>query len=341
MRPASAAGAALLVLIAGCTTLTPPPEPGPQPAVEVKQARGEVVASNDRFVLYAPDAGDSFASIAQRFLGHASRQWEIADFNDAARPSPGKIVAIPLRPTNPQGVRAHGYQTVPILCYHRIGSGISRMIVSRQSFEAQLDYLARNGYRVVRLRDIADFVSGKKQLPKKAVVLTFDDGHVSAYQQAFPLLKKYGFPATFFLYTDFLTAKDALNWSQIREMADSGLADFQSHSKTHANLVVRLPDETDQQYRRRLDTEIRVPRELIERNVATKVTEYAYPYGDANEVVLERMTQSGYRLGLTVNPGGNAFFAHPLMLRRTMILGEQSVETFKSALDVFKEVDLR
>src|SRR5688572_10535703 len=333
-----AAGAALLALLAACTTLAPPPEPGAQPAVEAK-ARGEVVARNDRFVLYAPDAEDSFASIAQRFLGHASRQWEIADFNDIARPSPGKIIAIPLRPTNPQGVRAHGYQTVPILCYHRIGGGISRMIVSQKSFEAQLDYLARNGYRVVRLRDIADFVAGKKQLPRKAVVITFDDGHVSAYQQAFPLLKKYGFPATFFLYTDFVTARDALSWAQIREMADSGLADFQSHSKTHANLVVRLPDETDQQYRKRLDTEIRVPRELIERNVATKVTQYAYPYGDANEVVLERMTQSGYRLGLTVNPGGNAFFAHPLMLRRTMILGEQPLEAFRSALEVFREID--
>ena len=300
-----------------------------------------MVARNERFILYTPDAEDSFGSIAQRFLGHASRQWEIADFNDITRLSPGKTIAIPLQPTNPQGVRANGYQTVPILCYHRIGGGINRMIVSTQAFEAQLDYLARNGYRVVRLSDIADFVAGRRQLPKKAVVITFDDGHVSAYHQAFPILKKYGFPATFFLYTDFLTAKEALAWSHIREMAGSGLADFQSHSKTHANLVVRLPDETDEQYRRRLDNEIRVPRELIERNIATKVTEYAYPYGDANELVLERMARSGYRLGLTVNPGGNAFFAHPLMLRRTMVLGEYSLETFRAALETFRPVDLR
>ena len=334
-----AAAPVLLALIAGCATVEPPPGPA-QPVVEAK-ARGQVIARNDRFVLYAPDGDDSLASIAQRFLGNASHQWEIADFNEIARPSPGKVIAIPLRPTNPHGVRANGYQTVPILCYHRIGGGINRMSVSTQAFDAQLEYLARNGYRVVRLSDIADFVAGKKQLPKKAVVITFDDGHVSAYHQAFPLLKKYGFPATFFLYTDFLTAKEALGWSHIKEMAGSGLADFQSHSKTHANLVVRLPEETDEQYRKRLDTEIRVPRELIERNIATKVTEYAYPYGDANELVLERMARSGYRLGLTVNPGGNAFFAHPLMLRRTMILGEYSLDAFKAALEVFKPVDLR
>ena len=132
-----------------------------------------------------------------------------------------------------------------------------------------------------------------------------------------------------------------MSWSQIREMADSGLIDFQSHSKTHSNLTLRLPNETDQRYRERLDAEIRTPRDILQKNLPGRVVHYAYPYGDANEIVLERMTQAEYRVGVTVNPGGNAFFAHPLMLKRTMVFGEHSLDQFRGLLQVFREQALQ
>ena len=124
-------------------------------------------------------------------------------------------------------------------------------------------------------------------------------------------------------------------------MSKSGLIDFQSHSKSHANLIVRLPGESDARYRERVDTELRVPRTVIERNVPGKVTHHAFPFGDANQLVVERLVQTGHELGLTVNPGGNAFFAYPLMLRRTMIFGGASMDNFRSALQVFREVNLQ
>jgi hypothetical protein len=71
------------------------------------------------------------------------------------------------------------------------------------------------------------------------------------------------------------------------------------------------------------------------------VTQYAYPFGDANQVVLDRLAEADCRLGLTVYPGGNAFFAHPLMLRRTMVFGDHEMESFRSALQVLREADLR
>jgi peptidoglycan/xylan/chitin deacetylase (PgdA/CDA1 family) len=179
-------------------------------------------------------------------------------------------------------------------------------------------------------------------LPQRAVAITFDDGHVSAYQYAFPLLKKYGVPATCFLYSDFLGARDALSWAQIREMQASGLIDFQGHSKTHSNLVLKGADESEARYRERLDVELRQPRDVIQHHLGTHVTQFAYPYGDANPAVLERLALAGnYRLGFTVNPGGNPFFAQPFMLRRTMIFGERDMEAFRSALQVFREVNLK
>ena len=336
-RGLAAAGVAWL---AACTTAPPVPRPAP---VAAPQPRPEaIIARNENFVIYAPEDGDTLASLARRFLGAEARSWEIADFNGISAVERGHIVVIPLRPLNPRGVTPAGYQTIPILTYHRVGPRVNRMIVTPDAFEAQLDYLKRNDYRVIRLADLPHFLEGRRALPKRAVAITFDDGHVSSYQYAFPLLKKYGFHATYYLYTDFLGARDALTWAQIREMHESGLVDFQAHSKTHSNLIAKGADESEPRYRDRLDAEIRQPRDLIQRHLPARVTQFAFPYGDANETVLERLTQAGnYKLGLTVNPGGNAFFAHPLMLRRTMIFGEHDLTAFKAALQVFREVNLK
>jgi peptidoglycan/xylan/chitin deacetylase (PgdA/CDA1 family) len=334
--------ALVCALIAGCATPPSPQEPisvlpeavdsGPPPGV---------IARNERFVIYHPGTDDTLASLALQFLGSEAAAWRIADFNGISQVEPGKAIAIPLRPLNPMAIWPEGYQTVPILTYHRVGVRTNRMEVTTRQLDEQFAFLARHGYRVVRLSELADFLTGKRELPKRAVVLTFDDGYTSTYEHAYPLLKKYGFPATVFLYTNFIGAKDALTWPQIRDMAGSGLVDFQPHSRTHANLIVRLPGETDQQYRERLDTEIRAPRDLIRRSLSSDVIYYAYPYGDANDLVLERLTQADFRLGLTVNPGGNASFAFPLMLRRTMVFGDRGLDAFKAALEVFKEIAAR
>ena len=344
MRRAIVTSAFAIALFMGGCASVPPPEPRaatePSEPTEREPQYG-VIARNDRFVIYAPGPNDTLAELAQRFLGDAALEWRIADFNGIAAAKTGSVLTIPLKTLNPMGVSSEGFQTVPVLTYHRIGGRTNRMELTARVFAAQMEYLARNGYRVVHLSELADFLAGKRALPKRAVVLTFDDGYVSTYEHAFPLLKKYGFPATVFLYTNFVGAKDALTWPQIREMSQSGLIDFQPHSRTHANLIVRLPGESEQRYRERLDEEIRAPRDLIRRNLSRAVSSYAYPYGDANEIVLERLAQAEFRLGLTVNPGGNAFFADPLMLRRTMIFGDRGLDAFKAALQVFRETKRR
>lgn len=336
---------ALLFLIAGC--VTPPPPTGEAPtqepaAVEPSApSQAAVISRNERFAVVLPGSENTLASLALEFLGHAERAWEIASFNRITEVIAGQPLVIPLRPVNPMGISAKGYQTVPILCYHRVGPRANLMIMPRETFAAQMEYLAQNNYNVIRLTDLPDFLSGKRPLPPRAVAITFDDGHVSTYQYAYPILRKHGFAATFFLYTDFLGAGEGLTWAQINEMSQSGLIDFQSHSKTHANLIVRQPGETDARYRERIEAELRAPLEVIERNLGRKVAHYAFPYGDANQLVLERLVQSGHQLGLTVNPGGNAFFAYPMMLKRTMIFGGGSMESFRLALQVFRDVNLQ
>ena len=340
------------LLVAACASRAPQPAEGvrsaptPEPAVPVSpaevdrsvpnaQARGQVIARSDRLLVYRPTGDDTLSGVATRFLGAADRAWAIADANSGTALQADVPLVVPLVPLNALGVQPDRVQLVPILCYHRLGSGSSKMVVSPANFEAQMAWLVRNDYRVVRLGDLAAFLAGAQALPQRAVVVTFDDGYESVHRHAFPVLKKYGLPATAFVYTDFLGGGDALTWSQLQEMQASGLVDVQSHSKSHRNLIERRPGETDDRYRANIDTEMRVPREMLERRLSPlKVRHLAYPFGDANDIVLESASRNGFELAATVAPGGNPFYAQPLLLRRTMIFGDMSLEVFKSKLTV-------
>jgi peptidoglycan/xylan/chitin deacetylase (PgdA/CDA1 family) len=339
VRLARCAALLMLALLAGACSTPPPAAPAPVHATAPAQApappaTGEVLARSERFVIYVPTGDESLRSIAARFLGSEDAYWQIGDFNNLTRPEAGQALVVPLKPLNPLGVYGDRYQTVPILCYHRFGPGSGKMVLSAANFAAQLDWLTRNDYQVIRLERLIDYLEGRQPLPARSVVITIDDGYESVYRHAFPLLRKYALPATLFIYTDFIGAGDALSWAQIEEMAASGLVEVQAHSKTHRNLIDRDPGETDASYRQGLEFEARAPRDLIERHVPTRVRHYAFPYGDANEVLLQVLTQQQYRLAVTVNPGGNAFFTQPLMLRRTMIYGEHDLEDFKAKLQI-------
>jgi peptidoglycan/xylan/chitin deacetylase (PgdA/CDA1 family) len=144
-----------------------------------------------------------------------------------------------------------------------------------------------------------------------------------------------------FLYSDFVASADALTWPQMLEMKKSGLIDIQPHSKSHANLVLRLPQETDGQYRQRIRKEMEIPSDVIERRLGDEVFGFAYPYGDTNDEVVEELQRNGFALGLTVTPGGNGFFADPYMLRRTMIFGDDDIAAFAAKLVVFHKSKTR
>ncbi len=297
-------------------------------------ARGTVAGRSERLLVYLPESGDTLAAIAERFLGHAHQAWRVADANGSTwQVTPGAPLIVPLVAANPMGLNGDSVQTVPILCYHRFGAGQSKMIVAPAQFEAQLEWLARNHYRVLRLGELQGFFAAREALPQRSVVITIDDGYESVYRHAYPALKKYGFSATLFVYSDFVGSRDGLSWPQLQEMAASGVIDVQAHSKSHRNLVERSVGENDTSWRHSIEVEVRQPRVVLERGLASvgiRVRHYAYPFGDANEAVLEALQRNDFELGVTVNPGGNPFYAHPLMLRRTMIFGDHTLDDFKA-----------
>jgi peptidoglycan/xylan/chitin deacetylase (PgdA/CDA1 family) len=308
---------------------------------------GKVLGRNEHLLIYQSAPGETLGQIAASFLGSQERAWVIGDYNHIGRPDPARPLVVPLTQPNPMGVYSDRYQTVPILCYHRFGANGSakgnagKMTVSATAFAAQLAWLAQNDYHVLKLSQLEAWLAGKQALPLRSVVITVDDGYESFYRHAFPLLKKYGFAATLFVYTDFVGAADAVNWAELQELVDSGLVSVQAHSRTHRNLIERQSGESDESYTRMLASEVRTPRELIERKLHTPQPHYAYPYGDANEPVLDMLASQHFALAVTVNPGGNGFFAQPLMLHRTMIFGDMSLDDFKARLQISRMVGAR
>jgi peptidoglycan/xylan/chitin deacetylase (PgdA/CDA1 family) len=291
-----------------------------------------VLARDERFAVVVPQPGEDLAVLAERYLGDRGRADVIAEFNrvDAARP--GEALAIPLGPRPPLGMSPAGAQAVTILCYHRFGARANTLTVTPAAFEAQMAYLARSGYTVIPLARLAAFLEGREALPRKSVVITIDDGYRSTYDVAWPVLKRHGFPATLFLYTDFVGAGDALTWAQMKEMAASGLLDVEPHSKSHANLTQRLAEEGEARYRERVRREIDAPIDTIRDRLGLASIAYAYPYGDVNEAVQEHLRAKGVRLGATVTAGGNAFYAPPYLLRRTMVYGSDDLDAFRAKL---------
>ncbi|WP_249937387.1 polysaccharide deacetylase family protein [Roseateles sp. DAIF2] len=328
------------LVLAGCASSpsTPPAAPSPAATPEPVVA-GEVLARSERLLIYRPAPGDSLRGLAASLLGSEERDWQIAEANGGLQQvEPGQPLVVPLAAPNPLGVLSGSYQTVPVLCYHRLGTGGGKMSVSPAAFAAQMDWLARNNYRVIRLGQLAAYLEGREPLPPRSVVITFDDGYESVHRHALPVLRKHGMPATLFVYTDFIGAGDAVSWPQLQEMADSKLIEVQAHSKSHRNLIERQAGESDERYLQNLEQEIRGPRELLEKRLGIQVRHYAFPYGDANEQVLDQLARQRYTLAVSVNPGGNAFFAQPLLLRRTMIFGDHDLEAFKARLQTSRRI---
>jgi peptidoglycan/xylan/chitin deacetylase (PgdA/CDA1 family) len=308
------------------------PVPAPEPLPEVFES--------DDFVIVLAKAGDSAESLSRQYLGDATKAWMIEDYNGTGAFTPGREVVIPKRPWNPSGVEPRGYQLVPILCYHNLGPQTrGRLLMSVSAFEEQMRYLKREGYHVITLRRFLDFAALRQQLPRKTVVLTFDDGWKSFKEYAYPLLKELGFPATLFIYTDFVGARIALSWAEIKELAQEGF-DIQAHSKTHDDMR-RKPAESEEDYNRRMQAELVQPLAVFQQRVGQQPRILAYPYGSHDEDVVRRVRDAGYVAALDVRRQGNPSFTPMLTIHRAQVYSEMNLEDFVRNLTVFSEEAIR
>ncbi len=219
------------------------------------------------------------------------------------------------------------------LTWHKIAQGPdSYTVTTPEKFAAQLAFLKARNANVMRLEDAVRLAKEGKPLPPRAVALGFDDGFKSCYTRVFPLLKKYNWPATLYIYPDWISSGgDSLTWDEVRAMQKSGLVDVQSHSMGHPNLVL-MGAKNGRSYAQRLQHEITGSKRTIEEKLGTKVTQLAFPFGFYDETVLAAVRRAGYDSSWTVNAspfraqfaGGETWFTLP----RYLVFRNDSMATF-------------
>jgi peptidoglycan/xylan/chitin deacetylase (PgdA/CDA1 family) len=304
------------------------------PGLTQRFLRGDVFESESYIVTFARP-GDNAERLAARFLGDAARAWLIEEHNGRRTFVWGQKVVIPRHPGNPAGVYATGYQLVPVLVYHHIGPRAQgRLGVAASAFAQQMRYLKAHGYRTVSLDDLIEFTRLRRQLPRRSVVLTFDDGYTSFLRYAYPILKDLGFTATLFVYTDYVgLGRNALSWDDLRRLADEGFG-LGAHSKTHGELR-RRPAESPGAFDRRVHSELNTPRQLFQARLGRTPRALAYPYGSHDDELIKKVSAEGYVAALSVRREGNPSFVHPLRIRRSQIYADMTLEEFARNLTVF------
>ena len=299
--------------------------------------RGGAFFQGETVAVYVVKKGDRLTNLARRFYGDPEKGWMIMEANELVTFEPGQVLVIPLRPVNPGGLFADGYQVVSVLTYHHFSEQCSNALcMPVDEFARQMAFLKKEGYRAVTMKELLKFIDYQQPLPRKAVAITIDDGYRSVYDLAYPILKKYDFTASLFIYTDFIdNSPNALTWEQLRELTQAGF-EVEAHTISHADLTRKRKGESRANYLQRIRRELKVPRELIRKHLGQNPLWLAYPYGRWNNLVVSMAIEAGYRGGVTVTRGETPFFTNSFKVGRIQVMNPVKGHSFVQLVKFFR-----
>ena len=227
-----------------------------------------------------------------------------------------------------------------------------RIGVNKEHLEQHFAWLKKNNYHVISIQDLLDAMKGRKAMPGNAVMLTFDDGYLSFYTRAMPLLKKYHYPATLAVVGSWLEGneiqdvKPLMSTAQIREVMASGLVEVASHSDDLHHGVMANPQgnehsavtthiysneydeyEKDDDYRKRIFQEMEKSSERHFQLLGMRPRVMVWPYGEYNAIALEAAKQYGMTLTMGLADGSNTL-ADASVMKRMIITDDPDTKQF-------------
>ena len=215
---------------------------------------------------------------------------------------------------------------LPILMYHHIikKGDINSSIVKENKFKKDMKYLFDNDYTPVHIIDIYNHLVNGEDLPKKTIIISFDDGYRSNYKLAFPILKKYNFKSEISLLSGYIKERpsgiiERLNLEEIKEMNDSGLINFQNHTwdmhtlngKAYLNNdkrakgIKKLKEESLNIYKNRIYIDFDKSNKFIFKVTSDKPYLFVYPYGLYNKTYEKMIKEKGYISSFITKEGFN------------------------------------
>jgi peptidoglycan/xylan/chitin deacetylase (PgdA/CDA1 family) len=202
------------------------------------------------------------------------------------------------------------------LCYHNIEdkSSMKALTISVEQFEREMQGIKDAGFTVIPMQDFIAWRRNEKNIPHKSCLITIDDGWISSYTNAWPILKRFNYPFTLFIYVNYVgTGGKSMSWEQLGEMRDAGV-DIQCHTYSHANLKnPTLAHSLDARNMALVKAdiaslgmdgwmrkEIIESKKVIEQRLGIKVNALAYPFGVYNEKARQLVKEGGYEAAFTV-----------------------------------------
>ncbi len=232
----------------------------------------------------------------------------------------------------PIPVSATGTVRVPILMYHRVADpapikseGERRLNVSPQDFAKQMDWLAANGYRTITQSQLYDALATGAALPKRPVLLTFDDGYIDISKTVLPILRKRKMVATAYVITDRVTGSDRafMKFKALRRIEAGGI-EVGSHTVSHSDLT-SLSESG-------LRNELAGSRRVLEKGLGHPVQWLCYPAGRFDSRVEAMARETGYVTAVTTEPGVSHSASRPYALSRVRISDSTGVSGLRAAL---------
>ena len=261
-------------------------------------------------------------------------------------PSPAPAVAVVATPTptpEPRKPLIDQNAQVVVFGYHRFEEKVRRpdTEIMPAAFTAQMQELKDKKIAVISMQDFLAWKRGEKAIPSHCAVITIDDGWKTGYDVAWPILKKFNYPFTLFIYTEGIKGGKygggaAMSWEQLAEMRDAGI-DIEAHSATHQDLRKPYDKSTKrrlnpQEYNEWLQSEVGGSKATLEQKLGIKVNCFAVPFGYYNDRVKEETKKANFEAVFTVYGQKLTYGSPNDSLGRYMIEGNKP-KVFEDAIN--------
>lgn len=250
---------------------------------------------------------------------------------------------------------------IPVLMYHHIAEkASSTAIVTPEKLESDFRTLQAEGYEPIFLSQLKDYLDGKCELPKKPIIITFDDGYLSNYIYAYPISSRYGFKINISIIgwsvgkTTFVDSEIPItphfDWDQASRMVNGGLVEIQNHTnnmhstpeafygynRSPAKGMLQKLRESDEDYRNRVKKDILGLNDTITKNLGKTSQFVTYPYGAYSEKSEEILKSIGIAGTLTTDEGVKVYrnpedlYRIPRINVTNDMIGQQLIDTIET-----------
>ena len=229
---------------------------------------------------------------------------------------------------------------VTVLIYHEIvtdGKEPGETVISLENFEAQMRWLSKNGYRTLSTEELLSFMRGERRVPKKSVVLTFDDGWKNVLN-AVPVLNRYGFKASFWIIAGPRgIGGKYMSWEEIQGLARNPRFEIGSHTYSHPwnpknNLVTWISGRMQNRGAADVWFELSESKKILEEQLGRKIRYLAWPCGWYTDEMIRLAQKAGYEALLTAEAGPCRAGDDPLRIKRVFVDGACTLADFEDSV---------